>query len=377
MNHGGRRLLAALLLAAAAVSVPAKANAADGEPLDLEKTVALTILPGPAGFLPDLQPDEGEAPAAVDVYRIAAAVKDPEGKSPFVFEAVKPEIDPALGTYGALAAADWPALAQSMAKAVLMNGSEVLDVPALTPETDLTALDAGLYLMIAHTRGAEPAEYVTLDETGKLSTLVESDMFEYTYSPELIVLPSTAGDNPVLDEHGEPQEITTAGNRWFYAIQARLKPEREERLGSLFIRKQLKRWENSTPVTFVFHVTAVAGEGAEARTVYDNVVSLTFGGATTLTYKILKKIPVGARVTVTEIYSGVRYEIVGEAEKETVIPVPFITGEDGTLVDNQAEVSFVNDYIDGKLLSGYGIENTFTYDGEGIWDGGQNTSAEG
>lgn len=361
MNHKWRRSLAVLLLAVAvAISVPAvRAGAADPERLDLEKTVSLTVKPDPADFLEDL-----DGNVQVDVYKIAAAVPDGEHKSSFVFEPVSAEIDPALATYDAMAAADWAALAQEMAEAVLLKDGAAAEQPALTPETDLTALAAGLYLVIAHTPGADPADYVVTGDT--LTTVALSDLYEYTYSPELIVVPSTAGDNPALDEDGNPMEVTTAGGDWYYAINATLKPSRANRFGDLVINKTVQVYENSSPVTFAYRVVATV----DGEVVFDDYTSITWPQETSVS--ILGKIPVGASVTVTEDYPGAGYVPVGSTTATTTIVAPVdANGEEQA----PASVSFVNTY-NNTNTSGYGIRNEFTYSeetDEWIWNGGETT----
>ena len=114
--------------------------------------------------------------------------------------------------------------------------------------------------------------------------------------------------------------------------------------GELKIIKSLARYEDSEPATFVFDVTAVL----EEETVYTNVAAITLPGDGEA---LLTGIPVGAEVTVTEVYSGARYKATGDTVQQTVILSP----EDA---DAPATVSFANDY-DDSLKGGHGIQNSF------------------
>ena len=129
-------------------------------------------------------------------------------------------------------------------------------------------------------------------------------------------------------------------------------------LGELEIVKTLSRFAASETATFVFQIEGVK----DGKTVYSNVTTLDFTGPGTKSV-VVEGIPVGAQVTVTEVYSGARYKLTSEESQQTVILSPEVEGA-------PASVTFTNDYGDsGK--GGHGILNTFdaVEDGEGYaWD---------
>jgi hypothetical protein len=97
------------------------------------------------------------------------------------------------------------------------------------------------------------------------------------------------------------------------------------------------------------------------------VVALTFDAAGKQSLTI-EKIPAGAVVTVTEIYSGGSYKVTGSGEFETVILANEAYDqvvEETTEEVETATVTFVNDY-DGSSNGGTGVVNHFE-EGNGGW----------
>ncbi len=129
-----------------------------------------------------------------------------------------------------------------------------------------------------------------------------------------------------------------------------MKPSQEIRHGSLEIVKTLQSYETRDPATFVFDVEAVL----DGSVVYSNVVSLSFteaGQKSTL----LEGIPVGAEVTVKEVYSGASYKVVS-ADTQTA-----------TIVANEvASVAFTNDY-DDRHGGGGAVVNHFANSEDEGW----------
>ncbi len=337
--------ICAVLLAAATIF--AGTFAAHAEDLNLDRTVALTIQPGPDGM-----EDLANADVTVDLYKVADAVESTDGTSSYTFAVDKGvTLSKEIATYDNLAALsneDWRTLAQDAAKSVLLDADGgVLEAPALAVETNPKELTAGLYLVIAHQTGAPLSAYVHSDGT-TVTTTANSSSYIYSWLPELVALPST------VDEISEGVEVNTAGGDWKYDITAVLKPSQRTASGDLHIHKTLSNYNVGSPVTFVFSITATL----EEKVVFEDVASLTFSQAGTQTYTIVGKIPVGAQVTVTEIYSGAGYAISGASEAT----VTMSEQEDGSV---SAEVSFTNDY-NGENKVGYGILNKFTY-GEDGW----------
>ena len=90
------------------------------------------------------------------------------------------------------------------------------------------------------------------------------------------------------------------------------------------------------------------------NTVYSNVVSTTHSSAGTKA-AIADHIPAGAKVTVTEVYSGAGYRLVSEPQQTAEISA-----------DEIVTVEFDNTYDHG-LNPGYGVTNHFDYDEDEGW----------
>ena len=95
---------------------------------------------------------------------------------------------------------------------------------------------------------------------------------------------------------------------------------------------------------------------------YSEVVSTTHEGAGSETVT-LDKIPAGLDVTVTEVYSGASYTIVGsDSDSAFIWSDPAVEAGAG----EEASVTFTNRY-DGGNRGGYGVTNHFDSDGNGGW----------
>lgn len=198
-----------------------------------------------------------------------------------------------------------------------------------TPDTECTITDgtgekelnSGMYLVVVES--------------------ASTGFYEYNFNPGLIALP----DNQAFHSAG-------AENKWIYEVTANLKPERSPRYGSLLIQKNLDNYnETMKEVTFVFSIEAVDENG---NTVYSNVVSTTHSSAGTKA-AIADHIPAGAKVTVTEVYSGAGYRLVSEPQQTAEISA-----------DEIVTVEFDNTYDHG-LNPGYGVTNHFDYDEDEGW----------
>ena len=238
---------------------------------------------------------------------------------------------------------------QDMAKAAYAVAEGKAATATSTVAEGFSGLETGLYLVVAKT--------------------TQSSTYEYSFSPYLISLPNNYYYNP--DE--APEGLQTP-DEWVYNVTTSLKPERTDRYGDLVIEKDLKSFNATVGgATFVFQVEAVKDyklglEGeAELKTVYSDVVALTFDAAGKQSLTI-EKIPAGAVVTVTEIYSGGSYKVTGSGEFETVILANEAYDqvvEETTEEVETATVTFVNDY-DGSLNGGTGVVNHFE-EGNGGW----------
>ena len=166
---------------------------------------------------------------------------------------------------------------------------------------------------------------------------VETERYLYRFIPFLVSLPSQ--DSGEGWNYGtDPENPVIVG----------LKPDREDLYGDLSIVKNLTSYhETLEGATFVFEIKAIK----EDRLVYSDVVSMTFDGPGSGALTV-EDIPAGARVTVTEVYSGAGYrESTDTRNRDTVIEA----GE-------TAAVSFTNEY-DGRLNGGgIGVVNHFVYE---------------
>ena len=341
-------VLPAVLLTAALLL--AGAGQAAAEAPDPDRPVSLTVCPGPDTMTALSEAAENGA-VTVDVYRTADLKPDGAGGITFV-PADGVTFSRALDSHEVLEKLDlsaWMQLAQDAAESILIP-----EQPPVDPEQDLTSLDSGLYLLVAHSTDLSGKQYVSRDVSNALITTAEADGNTYAWYPELIVLPSTV---PETGAEGIRVPVSTAGD-WQYSITAVLKPSVSARFGDLCITKILPVYETTTPATFVFRVQAVMGGEEEEQIVYDDVCSLTFDSAGRKTYRIAGRIPVGASVTVTEIYAGAGYSLkaaAGSSQTLTIAPPELET----------AEAVFENAY-DAEHVNGYGILNQFRYS-DGGW----------
>lgn len=184
----------------------------------------------------------------------------------------------------------------------------------------ITGLATGMYLVVA-------------DE-------VKSPYFTYTFQESLISLPNNYWYNG------------GGSDEWVYELTGShaigLKPDREERLGSLEINKTLTSYNETVGgATFVFHVNVEKKDG----TVTNNVYKMEFNGAGN-DKLIINDLPAGAKVTVTEAYSGASYKLISGNNQP---PVTIIAEEEE---GNPVSVSFVNEYNGGQN-GGTGIVNRF------------------
>lgn len=217
------------------------------------------------------------------------------------------------------------------ARELIEKGTEAAAETSVTLEDGkgkITGLATGMYLVVA-------------DE-------VKSPYFTYTFKESLISLPNNYWYNGGSDE-------------WVYELTGSnaigLKPDREERLGSLEINKTLTSYNETVGgATFVFHVNVEKLDG----TATNNVYKMEFNGAGN-DKLIINDLPAGAKVTVTEEYTGASYRLTSDNDQQVTI---IAEEEEG----NPVAVSFVNEY-DGGQNGGTGIVNRFYMkDGSVDWE---------
>lgn len=291
---------------------------------------SLTVSVGVGGSDSEYLEDFNRMTIPVSVYRVADVDVTGQNYTPVgAFASVK--LDGITSDHSAMAAV-WQELAGEAAGIV---------------EQASPPLTAAGSTLVEHTSGAGSAEGMVGDLTPGLYLVVP----EAAYNPEYTVRYTFA---PYLTGSGSDE--------WNYDTTIGLKPEAEPQFGRLRITKLLQNYnETLGPTTFVFHVVGVDQDQVVR---YEEVESMTYtaAGSNTIT---LEHIPAGLTVTVTEVYSGASYEIVGAAEDTALI------WSDAAVLDrvenaSEASVTFENRY-DGGNRGGYGVTNHFESDGAGGW----------
>ncbi len=300
---------------------------------------SLTVSVGVGGSDSEYLEDFNRMTIPVSVYRVADVDVTGQNYTPVgAFASVK--LDGITSDHSAMAAV-WQELAGKAA-------GIVEQAPPLT---------AAGSTLVENTSGTGSAEGMVGDLTPGLYLVVPDAAYNpeytvrYTFAPYLTALP--------VSEYA----LTGSGSdEWDYDTTIGLKPEAEPQFGRLRITKILQNYnETLGPTTFVFHVVGVDQDQVVR---YEEVESMTYtaAGSNTIT---LEHIPAGLTVTVTEVYSGASYEIVGAAEDTALI------WSDAAVLDrvenaSEASVTFENRY-DGGNRGGYGVTNHFESDGAGGW----------
>lgn len=311
----------------------------------------------------------------VDLYRVADLKKDGTYDK-FTYEMLsayanvkvgdKAVQDEANGLLDNENAAKQSAIAQALAGAVKTNpgaatvsgaaGGGYINIPK-----DADGESVGLYLIFVRPQGKSLSDsFVDVEADGEqgIATRIVSDHYTFDFSPQLVTFPWMEPD-----ANGNPQYP------WVYAREVNLntKYTSDYRLGDLQISKTLNAYKEGSPVTFVFEVEA---RDADNNVYYSNVVDIRFDGTGTQTAVIEGKIRVGTNVTVTEVYSGATYELVGENGTQTVNIAP-----DNTTGDT-AQVTFTNDF-NNSGNGGGAVVNSFEPNEDGTgWTWSQNGTVQ-
>ena len=262
----------------------------------------------------------------------------------------------------------WDDIAQGAAQLALDSEDIAPDIEGaeagavLTEFDDETPLPPGLYLVLA--RGSDIEEFSVTrtvgeegEETEKLYTIARSACFEYSFAPVIVAVPTAEPD-----ENGV---ITTYAMEWINDVVANLKPEVDRRLGAIRIIKTTRIYESaqeqsprdeSTPILvsqnafFAFEVIVVL----EDEVVFNDVFGMNFTGADTQSITI-GELPVGAEITVQEIYTGAHYQL--ETDESLT---------DTLTAEEILEFPFVNVY-DDTVTNGGGIVNHYENGEDGQW----------
>ncbi len=385
-----------------ALSFPGRA----AELVDLNQKCSLTVTPG--NFTGDgstyLTDQLGKAAVVIDLYKVASA--RPNTANGYTYDGYQYELlDQYKGENGLqitdkMTNADWREQSQQAARIALgittdpatgvTNGNPPV-APAKQGEAvnnSIEDLDAGLYLLVARRGGAgdpdvqysDVMDYTVIgtdtSDPGnvkeKIATIANSPECVFTFEPELISLP---GKDPVTDENGNLVSNTANPGPWRYHMSAVLKVQADIRYGRLQITKVLPEYETiegdvtPRPVTFIFQVDAtwedkIGGTGSKT---YSDVVAIDFTEAGSKNaYEIGKEVrfPVGATVTVKEVYSGSSYQpYPDDVVDEDVQREAFEKSTTISEAEQTFGVTFTN-YYNRRHTDGHGITNNFTYSSE-------------
>lgn len=274
-------------------------------------------------------------PVKVKLYKVADVspggkyVEPAEGDTG-IYQALKSDLE---NVNSQTKAAQWMAMAEramgevEKAQDLKAAAGTTINEPGPGDGKTIEKLATGLYLVVVEE--------------------VESPEYIYTFTPYLVSLPGNAY------QEGDEDDA------WLYEVTVGLKAGREDRYGDLEIVKTLKAYNTTLGgATFIFRIEAVKTVDDVEEVVYSDVVSVVFDSAGTKSIKIAEKIPAGATVTVTEVYTGASYEVTSDARQTTVIVAH--DPDDPDNPDNLASVEFVNDY-DNRLNGGTSIVNHFDY----------------
>ena len=325
----GYALVLALLLALPCLTLM-QTQAADAVEVDRKCNLTVSV---EGNYDKAFEADLSEMQIPVALYRVASV--DVSGRYTGVGSWASMKFD---SISGETKADDWTTLAQE-AYELIGDGQpdaeeKIEKTQGALASAKFTDLDTGMYLVVPETSFNTDYSY------------------EYTFTPYLTALPGNAFAQ------------TGAGDdSWNYEPVIGLKAERAQQEGTLIINKTLDTYnETLGAVTCVFRVE---GHDDAGNAVYSNVISATLEGAGNTETVRLNGIPAGIRVTVTEIYAGSNYQVVGPDTVETVIvSKEALENVDGA---SEASVSFTNAYNGGNR-GGYGVTNQFNLDENGLWD---------
>ena len=221
------------------------------------------------------------------------------------------------------AASKWADRAKEAQEMLTKSVKKTATVTLKAGTGSLADLATGLYLV-------DTPEVVTTNYT-------------YTFTPYLVSLPTN-------------NYYSNGNDNWIYDLTATnaigLKHEEHARYGDLIINKRLKNHNATTgkKATFVFQI--------EINKTETRIESLDFEAAGDSSVTITK-IPAGAKVKVTEVYSGAGYKLTSANDQTATI-----VATDRGSTNTPASVSFTND-VDDNMNGGYGVRNNFKLDENG------------
>lgn len=254
--------------------------------------------------------------AQVNMYRVATATKD-SGSDTYKYD-FKVEAFSKLGEK--MAKSDWEGMAAEGAK-IVRDRSLTPDAAAPAGQT-ITGLPDGIYLVLIPD--------------------VASAQYSYSFAPQIVSLPGKVGAD------GKPVYNTSEG-RWTNSdpavpVEIVAKPSMDVRYGRLEINKTVTDFSGEGD-TFVYRIADTQTDGKQFEAIA--AINYTANGAKPA---VIERIPAGMEVTVTEVNTGARYQVVSEASQTVTIVGGGVT-----------PVSFENE-PNGSAKGGHGIENHFVFD---------------
>lgn len=327
-------LLAFVLAACFVIGTPPMGGSAwAADPVDLTKTCSLEVMP-----VIEAQEDGSleEVSVTLDMYMVAEAKEvkgydtydyymepgspylgamlaylDGQGESGWEYEGdAKTGVTFRYNVGQDEKSESWDGAAQTAAAVIFSEGSGLMPVKTETTGRRIEGLAPGLYLVIARSEALGDAkDYVVETEDASdpekkgIATAAYTDKNVYKFLPRMLSLPvkgpETEGGN--LD--------TGNAAEWQYDLQGtEFKFVQEPRYASLEIVKGIDRY--GAPSSFVFQVEAKEGPDSD-RILYSDVVTISFDGSSGREKSLVlaDKIPAGAYVQVTEVYSGAVYSL--------------------------------------------------------------------
>ena len=322
----------------------------------------------------DISIPEEDGAICYDLYRIADISDDGfafqvTGK----FSELEGELSKASTTSDSGNAPDWRPLAQqAFALAVGGEGGmegTVVNAPEPSSEVSIGnslgkeyTVSKGLYLLVARETQNDKSvvkSVSAVDADGgnnyadaQYAVSITAGTNVYTILPQIICVPTKIS----LD--GSKVVSTAEEGTWVYDQQITLKMDVDPALGSIKIEKTLKGHTGDEEVVCVFQVD-VYYPATDTDPYSSEVYSAAFKADGGKSLKI-DGLPIGAKVIVTEVYSGANYTLAVSSPKSQEVTV---------LGDGTASVSFTNERDNDR--TGGGVTNHFTYqvnEGEGRWD---------
>ena len=376
------RVAAALAAVLLVTSVTAVTGLADDSILDLGTPCSITVTM-PANS--DESFDELDTiPLVFDVYKVASAIKA-EGQNAYNFKWDVSDFKDLEAGYNALQAAaeDDTLTAEDVnlftqdAAAVVLNGSPTTGPKSTTVENFVSkgmnaiTVDPGLYLVTIHSVQEDYIEPAPDTDT-PFTTYVDTRTKRFTFAPILVSVPNRGlkeigsqniAGNAEWEYSVYSDRTSDEKDKWDYSVEIAVKAGAKDQDGALKIDKVLTRYEtldNRTDrITFVYDVEAWLGD----QRVYTNVASVVVSAAGTAEPAILTGIPVGAEVTVTEVYPGGNYHATSDNPQRAIIKA--VDPEDPDFINQIAHVSFTNDYEEEKWNGSGSVSNHFEADKDG------------